>query len=158
MKINDTLAIKDYFNDILSLGLFPTIILNTRIAKNSATLTDNLFTNYSADEYSSGILVTDLSHHYLNFYCMNISNNFQKHPREHLYYRKFNDSALIDLWEDLAKMDIMSCLNTDINSNGNSNYNILEDILMSVIDKHMPLKIYRFNKILYWMRYCSFFL
>ena len=62
-KIDDTLAIKDYSNDILSLWLFPTITLPTRIANNSATLINNLFANYSADEHSSGILITNLSDH-----------------------------------------------------------------------------------------------
>ena len=64
-KIKDRPCIKDYFENMLSYGMLPSIVLPTRVAEHSATLIDNIFTNVSQNDiHTSGIFVTDISDHF----------------------------------------------------------------------------------------------
>ena len=63
----------EHFNSIFEdLGLFSVIKEVTRVTNISATLIDNIFTNFNRD-ISSGILLTDISDHMAPFMCF--SNN-----------------------------------------------------------------------------------
>ncbi len=46
-----------------SLSLFPTITKPSRITSQSATLTDNILTNNIEDNFTSGLLINDISDH-----------------------------------------------------------------------------------------------
>jgi len=55
---------KHFFHQLSSSGYMPLITNPTRIAKSTATLIDNIFTNnLSRTKHSSGILINDISDH-----------------------------------------------------------------------------------------------
>ena len=45
LQYNNSSAVRDYLNNIISLGLYPKITLPTRLTDHSATLIDNIFCN-----------------------------------------------------------------------------------------------------------------
>ena len=47
LKIKEKNVINDYLENILSFGFYPKIVYPTRIAHQSATLIDNIFSNES---------------------------------------------------------------------------------------------------------------
>ena len=65
------IIIKDYFNNIIALGLIPYIKLPTRVTDSSATLIDNIFCNNP--DIRAGILLSDISDHYPYFCALNIN-------------------------------------------------------------------------------------
>ena len=78
----------------LEEDLFPTITKPTRIAKNCATLLDNIFLSRRLQcTFTSGIIVSDLSDHL----SILVSLNDLKHdikPQRTLTYRKINEDNI----------------------------------------------------------------
>ena len=71
-------AIQDFSNLLLSNSYFPLIHKPTRIVKKSASLIDNMYTNYTYDSCNCGILCSDLSDHFSVFCiigCLTITDN-----------------------------------------------------------------------------------
>ena len=67
LKIKEKKHYNDYFDDIISYGFFPKIILPTRISDHSCTLIDNIFSNNIELRDTSGILMNQLSDHQMFF-------------------------------------------------------------------------------------------
>ena len=53
---------------------------------------------------------------------------------------------MTNLYNDLDSVDIFSMLNNNINSDPNANYEILEKVITSLLDKHMPLRNVKYHK------------
>ena len=61
LKIRNQNAFKDYLCSMISQGMYPSITLSTRLTDNTATLIDNIFSNYlNTNAQSSGILISDV--------------------------------------------------------------------------------------------------
>ena len=60
-------ATQDFSNLLLSISYFPLIHKPTRIVKKSASLIDNMYTNYTYDSCNCGILCSDFSDHFQYF-------------------------------------------------------------------------------------------
>ena len=65
VKINPRFG--EFFDRIISSGLFPKITLPTRFTNQSATLIDNVFSTNLEEKEISGILLNHLSDHQLLF-------------------------------------------------------------------------------------------
>ena len=80
LKINDRPHFKDYFMNMISHGLLPTMTLPTRLTDNSASLIGNIFSSFSNLQmlHSSGILISDISDHFPCYYFMNCNVKLKK--------------------------------------------------------------------------------
>ena len=147
LKINDWPHFKDYFMNMISHGLLPTITLPTRLTDNSASLIDNIFSSFSNLQmlHSSGILISDISDHFPCYYFTNCNVKLKK-VKKNIQCREFNHENMTNLYNDLDSVDIFSMLNNNINSDPNANYEILEKVITSLLDKHMPLRNVKFHK------------
>ena len=66
--IKDRPCIKDYFQNMLSYGMLPSIVLPSRVAEHSAKLIDNIFTKVSQNYiHTSGIFITEIEHYLLHY-------------------------------------------------------------------------------------------
>ena len=63
LKANINPTINQFFNNMISFGLLPTITIPTRITERSATLLDNLITNFSPDKIVTKAIYDDISDH-----------------------------------------------------------------------------------------------
>src|SRR3989442_8260042 len=63
LKLNTDVRINQFLNNMMSFGLLPSITVPTRITEHSATLLDNIFTNYSHEHFYTRVIYDDLSHH-----------------------------------------------------------------------------------------------
>ena len=63
LKIEENQHTNDILNHMFSSSFFPLISRPTRITSRSATLIDNIFVNSLEDNFTSGLLFTDLSDH-----------------------------------------------------------------------------------------------
>ena len=142
LKIKDRPCIKDYFENMLSYGMLPSIVLPTRVAEHSATLIDNIFTNVSQNDIrTSGIFVTDISDHFPIFYSMKMNTNYKKLCRKYIYHHMINNHSVELFMEELKCLNFFDLLIGE----PNSNYNILEGILTDLVEKHMPIKKLNFT-------------
>ena len=63
------------FYDLMSsFGLFPTILIPTRVERTSSTIIDNIFTNNAEKNLLSGVVETDLSDHFSQFITLKNHN------------------------------------------------------------------------------------
>ena len=146
LKVKEKLLFRNYLESLASLGFFPTLTLPTRITEGSATLIDQVFTNNDKKDFHlSGIIFSNISDHFPYFYCINTLNEYKKHIK--FIYSKNNNKKNIDnIYSEVVKTDIMHLLDPDPNRDPNFNYNILEQIITSSVNKHMPIKKFKFNK------------
>ena len=67
LKIDIRSNYKRFYDLMSSNGLFPFILLPTRIDGDSATIVDNIFTNNLSNSIFSGNIITDFSDHFSQF-------------------------------------------------------------------------------------------
>ena len=131
---------------MVSFNLLPSLTLPTHISENSATIIDNVFCNSGYyGSYDTGIIITDISDHFPYFYSFNNNqsrNKFQKI----LQYRDFKKQNVDKMIQELESIDIIQLLNPDLWSDPNTNYNILENLLSSILNKHIPIRRVKLNK------------
>ena len=122
------------FYDLLSsFGLFPMILLPTRVTKDSATIVDNIFTNNINSSLLSGNIKTDFSDHYSQF----ISVNNQKIDIKSttLYkrdYSKFSEES----FRDDVSIQNFNLEFGDVNEQFHDFYFKME----GCVERHAPLK------------------
>ena len=129
----------DLTQDLLELfldhGMFPTITLPSRITKTTATLIDNIFVSKNLfKNYTSGVLVNDLSDH---LPCLLVSHEarvLQNEPRQ-IYCWKITPKTIRLIQDKLKWQDWTTIVyNTDLNSAFES----FHKNLLSVMDSEAP--------------------
>ena len=58
----------DFINSMITKGYLPLITKPTRITTHSATLIDHIYSNTTSQNYTSGIIISDLAYHFGTFY------------------------------------------------------------------------------------------
>ena len=107
---------------LLDHGIYPLICKPTRKSEHSAMLIGNVFTN-NLKNISSGIFITDISHHFLVFMCsrdMNISKTMEKRI---VVIRDTNELHL-SLFENKLKFVCWDILYSQANVNSAYNMSI----------------------------------
>ena len=157
LKIGDRWIFRDYLENFLSFDLLPTLTLPTRITDHSATLIDNIFSNNNNEKtYSSGIIVTNISDHFPTFYSFdNSKSNYNIMNKKFTFHRKLSSENIHNLIVDLESSKIMELFDLNENANPNYNYNILENILTTALNKNIPIiksKVHKYkHKIASWI-------
>ena len=108
---------------------------------------DNLYYKSNSNNalISSGILVTDISDHLPCFSTFDV-NPYKKDYKTTIFKRLCDENNLIKLHNELLSSNIYNLLDKSTSRNPNINYNILENVIISSMDKIMPLKRFKFNK------------
>ena len=133
LKIDYQNSYKRFYNLLLSYGLCPLILLPTRIAGNSATIVDNIFTNNSTNNILSGNVVTDLSDHFSQF--ISVQRLKLDYKLISLYkrdYSKFSEKSFRD------DVSIQKFENDFINVNDQFNDFFFK--LEGCVNRHAPFK------------------
>ena len=144
LGVKDT--VNDYF-DMLSLnGLRPCITYPSRIGRNSATLIDNIFTSFMSPTVAfTGIIATEMSDHFPCVTALQLDLP-ECNSYKNIYKRNFCDSSIKNVFDELNSNNILGSIDTGINGDPDTNYNILHNVIASAIENHMPLKKIRLNK------------
>ena len=136
-----------FFENITTLGFFPQITRPTRLSGESNTLIDNIFTNDFCKPHLSGILVTPISDHLMQF-CTIIGKkerSTKKYPK-YIEVKKLTPLAINNFKQAIVKSNVYDKLKTDPDANPNYNYEILSSVIIESKANHLPKKTQRFNK------------
>ena len=131
-----------FWNQILSYGFLPTIAFPTRLADNSATLIDNIFTNRTNNQTKSYIIFDDLSDHLpilLNS-CLN-HNKLIINPAMKMIKRIYSADNFQTFESLLQSIDWFPLLanNPIFNNNSpNTTYEIFHNKFLSAFDAAFP--------------------
>ena len=110
---------------------------NDRISKNNATIIDHLLTNKFINEnYSTGIVKTDISDHFPVFFITETEVN-KTQKSNFVFKREFNNNNLKKFKESLLNIDWSNVLR---NTDPNSSYNNFLKIFLSHYNTFFPKK------------------
>ena len=148
---SDSHAMTGKYLDLLSSHSFlPMINRPTRVTANTATIIDNIFTNYvsNVNNCMQGIFVTDVSDHYPIFHIN--FDYFSKDIDRFIIKRKYTSTNKQAFLEDLREIDWQNA--TD-HTTTNDSFNGFHSILKELHNKHFPkskIKI-RYNNNKPWL-------
>ena len=141
LKHDDHLATSEFLETLYSYVLFPLISKPTRIAKETATLIDNIFSSDFANESSlNGLLFTDISDHLPIFSIHSIAKTSEK---TYTFKRRFHSNQNVD-----AFINKLNCINWDLisqNDNGNEAFQLFHSTFSRVYDECFPLITVKHN-------------
>ena len=148
LQLKSRPAFSNFFDLMLTNSFWPTITFPTRFTENTCTLIDNLYYKSNSNNalISSGILVTDISDHLPCFSTFDVSPYYKKDHKTTIFKRLCDENNLIKLHNEILSSNIYNLLDKSTTHNPNINYNILENVIISSMDKIMPLKRFKFNK------------
>ena len=114
---------QEYFDLFTSNGLFPQIMLPTRLSKKRGTLIDQIFCKLSgtSTNATSGIIVNNISDHLPCFSCINILNNKTKAPK-YVTTCNTNANAIHDFKEEVRTQIDNTKFENDLLLDPNINY------------------------------------
>ena len=87
-----------------------------------------------------------ISDHQMQFCLLPEDRSYKKDNIKTIEVEIINDTTLLKFKNDVIEADIYNKLSKDINSNPNTNYDILAQALADSKEKHIPKKIKKFNK------------
>ena len=141
LKIQTINNVSDFYDNVNTLSLVPTITKPTRVSTNCHSLIDNILVSKPFN-YSSGLLSFDVSDHFPIFI---IYNNFfnQSHSAETVEYRLINNITLEKLYSNLENtsfQDVLDCDDCDLSISKLNNiiitqYNLCCPIKTKIIKK-----------------------
>ena len=144
LKLRDRTKCNEFFELMTSRSLIPKITLPTRVSRNSATLIDNAFCKLSNfSKTTCRILVNKLSDHLPYFVCFDNLIKAKGTPKLVKIQSFNNEDSIKNFKADLGLYDFDSKL-TKVSPD--ENYDIFDNILKDLREKHFPLKIMKFNR------------
>ena len=108
---------------------------------------DNIFgrLTHNKKKCKSGIIYTELSDHFPCFLCLDqkLSKNS---PPKFIEITNNDTSAISTFCSDFNNINIMQKLDQNTSMDPTDNYNIIEDLITSNMNKHFPTKKVKFDK------------
>jgi hypothetical protein len=145
LTVNNNTTVSLFLNSIISTGHTPLITYPTRLTDHSCTLIDNIFCNKTnAIEMKSGILTTQISDHQLYFTQLSLKTPTNTKKKITLTLRHPNMNELIKA--DLQNMNIITQMNPNQTDDPTINYDVIEAVLTSLIDKYTTTRTVTFDK------------
>ena len=147
LKVNEREVFGEFFETLISSSFYPRITLPTRFSNRNGTLIDNFFCRLTNSMLGSksGILINQFSDHHPYF----ISINKIKHkdpPPKTISVTKYTPYAINNFCTEIAQSNIIQKINTNPFANPNNSYEIIENIVSTAKEKHMPCRTVKINK------------
>ena len=143
LNIDKHLLSSEFIEMMYSFAYIPLIIKPTRIKKQSATLIDNIFSNFIDKDTGSlnGLLFTDISDHlpvfHINSLCKSASKKqdvFRKRIYSNQNIQTFNDTIQQINWNDVFN-----------SNNAQNSFSIFYDLFVERFEKCFPMTVVRIN-------------
>ena len=137
LLINENIHCSSFFECILSSGYLPSITLPTRIYDNS-TLIDNIIYNRQPNLIFAGILENRISDHQ----AILINPVHRPPPSKSKYITVYSnsDASKEKFRTYINSLNLYATLDTNIDSDPNINYEIIESVITNVMDIHLSKK------------------
>ena len=124
---------RKFYDLLTSYGIFPMILLPTRVTKDSATIVDNIFTNNLTNPILSGNIETDISDHYSQFLL--VKNQKIDVKNITIYKRDYSTFSEKSFRDDVSIQNFNDQLDTV-----DDQFQDFYFKLQGCVDRHAPLK------------------
>ena len=144
MNIGDNINSNILFDHSIGNGYFQLISKCTRIAGNSRTLIDQIFTSHDVSNISkSGVIIDSMSDHFITFCCVKTKNKITSSNDKFSFHRNFSSFKKDRFLQDLS---IISWDDVYSSNCPTEAYNYFWDTFKLLFDIHFPLVRKRINK------------
>ena len=95
---------QNFYNLLTTYGFLPLIINPIRVSNSSATVIDNIYSNFSHYQHSSGNILMTISKHFSQFFSLSRAKvdlkdiNIYKRNYSNFDYNSFRDDISIQKW------------------------------------------------------------
>ena len=147
LKLNTDNCVSQFYNNLTSLNFDPLITFPTRFTDNTFSLIDNIFFKSTHCQHpTSGILTIPISDHQLYFTLLPLSNFAQRSKDRFstISHRKHNFYELIRT--EFTNLQILNEMQHDLHIDPTYNYELLENALTTLINKHTSIKTVKLHK------------
>ena len=134
-----------YLEIMYSFSLMPTVTLPTRLSRRNATLIDHIFCNTTSQNVNGGIVISNISDHFMPFLCLNIQSQRISPPKS-ISFQPSDTLSINRFITAINNTDFESHMSSDISQDINTNYNKLQSIIKEQISTHLPFKTVKFDK------------
>ena len=158
LKIKERTCFREFLDSLIAHNFLPKITYPTRFTRTAGTLIDNIFCNFTPNtiDIKPGILIKQFSDHQPYFIVTNMITT-REHPPKYIKTRQQNEQSFIKVEAELKKSKVRTKMDSNIISDPNVNYNLLESEILKANRKLMPTKLVKFrkykHKINNWMTY-----
>ena len=129
---------KSYLNLIFARNFIPLINKPTRISKHNTTIIDHILTNTFINEnYSSGVIKTDISDHFPVFFAIENDDVLRTKKSVFVFKRDINELRLREFNESLLRVKWTNVLE---NTDANAAYNQFLETFLSHYNTFFPKK------------------
>ena len=133
--------IASYMDTVTNNGFLQLVLKATRIQNNSSTLIDHILANNLTGPITSGVILSDISDHFITFVQSPILSKSK--PHKTIESRTFSQNAIVNFRNSLRALSWNSTISC--NSVNTSFDNFMEDFL-PLFNLHFPITKKKFNK------------
>ena len=143
MKFGSNNNATDFFQTLLEFGYFQLIGKTTRIANESKSLIDHIFTNDSIVNINSGVIIDTFSDHFITFCNLKSSKSKQKKSPKHIFRRNFDHNNMDVFKNYLSNLTWNNVLSS---SCPEESYNIFWEDFYHLFELSFPIKKIKLNR------------
>ena len=126
----------EFINTMVSHYLLPHILHPTRVTDHSATVIDNIFSNNTQHETTSGNLITQISDHFPQFLILNqVFIDYRTCTYAKRHFSKFDQNKFV---KDFSNQTMDFLENSSISTN--RKFDLFYEMVSSYVDHHVPIK------------------
>ena len=150
LKIAEREKYADVFDMFCTNSFLPKITFPTRFAKHSCSLIDQIYykpytSSGTANTVTAGIILSTISDHFPSFISLNIKRTSPKIPK-FVTISRYTSEAVENIRGDLIAEHISQKICPTHENNPNSMYDIFQNCITTIKQKHMPCISVKFKK------------
>ena len=150
LKIAEREKYANVFDMFCSNSFLPKITFPTRFAKHSCSLIDQIYykpysTSGTTNTVTAGIILSTISDHFPSFISLNIKRTSPKIPK-FVTISRYTSEAVQNIRRDLISENISLKICPTQENNPNLMYDIFENCITKIKQKHMPCISVKFKK------------
>ena len=142
LKLFDREIISEFFDMFSSHSYFPKITLPTRFSQRSLPSSIMYSVNYL--QIILTVLIETFSDHQPYFTCLDQINVKDPPPKYIRIMKRTTD--IITNCNEIQNSDLVDKLDSSIDADPNKNYEIVNNIIQSAKEKHMPYVLKKYHK------------
>ena len=141
LNVNQNNSPTHFIESSMQHGFIQTVSKATRIFNNQTSLIDHIFTNSKNSKVETGVIINDISDHFITFIQPQLSPIF--HPNKPTLKQDMSRPKMEKFRSDLGRLgwqNVLACSEVD------ESYELFWKDFKALYDLHFPLKQVKFNK------------
>ena len=141
LNVNQNNSSTHFIESSMQHGFIQTIAKATRIFNNNTSLINHIFTNSKNSEVNTGVIINDISDHFITFIQPQLSSH--SNLNKPIFRQNMSRPNMEKFRTDLGRLgwqNVLACSEVD------ESYGLFWNDFKALYELHFPLKQVKFNK------------